>query len=38
MTSMGLSHVCPSAQQSSPGNRGSTSYVSSASAGMIHIV
>jgi len=36
MTSMGQSHLCPSAQQSSPGNGGSTSSVRSASAGMIH--
>jgi len=38
MTSMGSSHVCPGAQQSSPANVGSTSSVSSASASMIHIV
>jgi hypothetical protein len=38
MTSMGLSHVCPGAQQSSPANVGSMSSVSSASACMIHIV
>jgi hypothetical protein len=38
MTSMGLSHLCPGAQQSSPANGGSTSSVSSASADMIHIV
>jgi hypothetical protein len=38
MTSMGLSHVCPGAQQSSLANGGSTSSVSSSSAGMIHIV
>jgi hypothetical protein len=38
MTSMGQSHLCPGAQQSSPANGGSTSSVSSASAGMIHIV
>jgi hypothetical protein len=38
MTSVGSSHVCPGAQQSSPANVGSTSSVISASAGMIHIV
>jgi hypothetical protein len=38
MTSMGSSHVCPVAQQSSSANIGSTSFVRSASAGMIHIV
>jgi hypothetical protein len=38
MTSMGQSHLCPGAQQSSLANGGSTSFVSSASAGMIHIV
>jgi hypothetical protein len=38
MTSMGSSHVCPGAQQSSPANVCSTSSISSASAGMIHIV
>jgi hypothetical protein len=38
MTYMGSSHVCPGAQQSSPANVSSTSSVSSASAGMIHIV
>jgi hypothetical protein len=38
MTSMGSSPVCPGAQQSSPAHVGSTSSISSASAGMIHIV
>jgi hypothetical protein len=38
MSSMGVSHSCLGAQQSSPANVGSTSSVSSASAGMIHIV
>jgi hypothetical protein len=38
MSSMGLSHACGGAQQSSPANVGSTSSVSSASGGMIHIV
>jgi hypothetical protein len=37
-TSMGVSHVSPGAQQSPPANGGSTSFVSSASAGMINIV
>jgi hypothetical protein len=38
MSSMGVSHACLGAQQSSPANVGSTSSVNSASAGMIHIV
>jgi len=38
MSSMGVSHGTVGAQQSSPANVGSTSSVSSASAGMIHIV
>jgi hypothetical protein len=38
MSSMGVSHGTVGAQQSSPANIGSTSSVSSASAGMIHIV
>jgi len=37
-TSMGVSHGCPGAQRSPPANEGSTSSVSSASAGMINIV
>jgi hypothetical protein len=38
MSSMGVSPACGGAQQSSPANVGSTSSVSGASAGMIHIV
>jgi hypothetical protein len=38
LTSMGVSHASPGAQQSPPVNGGSTSSVSSASAGMINIV
>jgi hypothetical protein len=38
MSYMGVSPACGGAQQSSPANVGSTSSVSSASAGMIHIV
>jgi hypothetical protein len=38
MSSMGVSHGTGGAQQSSPANVGRTSSVSSASAGMIHIV
>jgi hypothetical protein len=38
MASMGVSHACLGAQQSLPANVGSTSSVSSASAGMIHIL
>jgi hypothetical protein len=38
MIFMGSSHVCPDAQQSSPANVGSTSFVSSATVGMIHIM
>jgi hypothetical protein len=38
MSSTGLSFVCPSAQQSSPAHVGSTSSVSSALAGMVHIM
>jgi hypothetical protein len=38
MTSTGLSYVCPGAQQSSPAHVGSTSSVSSAPGGMVHIV
>lgn len=37
ITSVGVSHVSPGAQQSSPANGGSTSSVSSAFAGMINI-
>jgi hypothetical protein len=37
-SSMGVSHVPPVAHQSPPANEGSTSSVSSASAGMINIV
>jgi hypothetical protein len=38
MSFMGVSHGTVGAQQSSPTNVGSTLSVSSASAGMIHIV
>jgi hypothetical protein len=38
MSSTELSFVCPGAQQSSPVHVGSTSSVSSAPAGMVHIV
>jgi hypothetical protein len=38
MSSMGVSYGTVGAQQSSPANVGNTSSVSSASAGMIHIV
>jgi hypothetical protein len=38
MSSMGVSHGTVGAQQSLPANVDSTSSVSSASAGMIHIV
>jgi hypothetical protein len=38
MSSTGLSFVCPGAQQSSPAHVGSTSSVSSAPAGMVHIM
>jgi hypothetical protein len=38
LTSMGVSHVSPGTQQSPPANGGSTSSVSSASAGMINII
>jgi BMFP domain-containing protein YqiC len=38
LTSVGVSHVSPGAQQSPPANGGSTSSVSSASACMINIV
>jgi hypothetical protein len=38
LTSMGVSHASPGAQQSPPPNGGGTSSVSSASACMINIV
>jgi hypothetical protein len=38
LTSMGVSHTSPGAQQSPPPNGGGTSFVNSASAGMITIV
>jgi hypothetical protein len=38
MSSTGLSFVCPSAQQSSPAHVGSTLSISSALAGMVHIM
>jgi hypothetical protein len=38
LTSIGVSHTSPNAQQSPPPNEGGTSSVSSASAGMITIV
>jgi BMFP domain-containing protein YqiC len=38
LTSMGVSHVSPGAQQSPPANGSSTSSVRSTSAGMINIV
>jgi hypothetical protein len=38
MSSIGVSHGTVGAQQSPPANVGSTSSVSSASAGMIHIM
>jgi hypothetical protein len=38
LTSMGVSHASSGAQRSPPTNGGSTSSVSSASAGMINIV
>jgi len=38
MSSTGLSFVCPGAQQSLPAHVGSTSSVSSAPAGMVHIM
>jgi hypothetical protein len=38
LTSIGVSHISPGAQQSQPPNGGGTSSVSSASASMITIV